>query len=209
MDLIIENSSNADKNFVDLFYSEIDKLDEKIKKVLLNHNFKIVLTNKFSDVREALEEPERYKENYSAEKQDNLIRGLCDSDKKAVFVFSNTTTTQNLACILYHEIGHLIEFYKDYNNPHLSSQQEFIDAYKKDLIDNWDKISHDKRFRLVHYVQDSTPEKLSNTALIETFAMSFAKCNGHDDDIDIMGLYFPTCTKVCKKLVEEFLNSIE
>ena len=87
--------------------------------------------------------------------------------------------------------------------------QEFIDAYTKDFLTNWEKISQDKRFRLVHYVQDSTPEKISKTAIIETLAMSFAKYNGYDDDMDFMGLYFPTCTKVCGKLVEEFLKTIE
>ena len=31
----------------------------------------------------------------------------------------------------------------------------------------------------------------------------------YDDDIDMMGLYFPTCTEVCGKIVEEFLKTIK
>lgn len=210
MNLIIENKSNANKEIVYLFYSEINKLDERIKKIIEKKSFKFTLANKYSDVRTEFEEPERYIEDYSsAEKRDKLIRGLSDSVINAICVFSNTNTPQTLICILYHEIGHLLDFYYDYDNPCLSMNQEFIDAYKKDFVTNWEKISQDKRFRLVHYIQDSTLEKISKTAIIETFAMCFAKINGHDDDIDIMGLYFPTCIKVCKKIVEKFLETID
>ena len=210
MDLVVENISNANKELVDLFYSEIEKLDKRIKKIIKEKSFKFILANKYSDVRTDFEEPARYTEDYSsAEKRDKIIRGLSDSNINSICVFSNTTTKKTMMCILYHEIGHRLDFYYDYDNPCLSMNQEFIDAYTKDFLVNWDKISQDKRFRLVHYVQDSTPEKISKTAIIETLAMSFAKYNGYDDDIDMMGLYFPTCTEVCGKLVEEFLNSIE
>lgn len=210
MELIVENKSNADKELVDLFYSEIDKLDERIKKIIEKKSFKFILANKYSDVRTEFEEPERYIEDYSSnEKRDKVIRGLSDSNINAICVFSNTNTLQTIVCVLYHEIGHLLDFYYDYDNPCLSMNQEFIDAYKKDFVANWEEISQDKRFRLVHYVQDSTLEKISKTAITETFAMSFAKFNGYDDDIDVMGLYFPTCVKVCGKLVEEFFNELK
>lgn len=210
MDLDIENKSNANKEYVDLFYSEIDKLDKRIKKILVNRNFKLILANKYSDVRTEFEEPERYIEDYSsAEKRDKVIRGLSDSDINSICVFSNTNTPQTLIYVLYHEIGHLLDFYYDYDNPSLSMNQEFIDAYTKDFIANWEQISQDKRYRLIHFVQDSTPEKISRTAIIETLASCFAQINGYRDDIDVMGLYFPTCTKVCEKLVKEFLDSLK
>ena len=146
MQLVIENKSNANKEIVDLFTSQIEVLDERIKKIIEKKSFKFILANKYSDVRKNLEEPERYIEDYSsAEKRDKLIRGLSDSNINAICVFSNTNTSQTMICVLYHEIGHLLDFYYDYDNPCLSMNQEFIDAYKKDFIANWEKISQDKK----------------------------------------------------------------
>ena len=129
MNLVIENKSNANKDVVNLFYSEINNLDERIKKIIKEKSFKFILANKYSDVRSELESPERYTEDYSsAEKRDKIIRGLSDSNINSICVFSNTTTPKTMACVLYHEIGHLLDFYYDYDNPCLSMNQKFIDA---------------------------------------------------------------------------------
>ena len=146
-----------------------------------------------------------YKENYLKENRKNeTIRGLLSDNYFAVFVFYNTTTKENLGAILYHEIGHLIDYHKyNFKKTYLSSNAKFINAYKKDLTENWDKIKNDNRFRLIHYIQNSTPKKASHIALIETFAHCFASINNKIDDIDIVNLYFKNSKQKAFELLKE------
>ena len=43
MDIVVENKSSAPDEYLKVFYSEIDNLDEKIKKIIIDLGFKIVL----------------------------------------------------------------------------------------------------------------------------------------------------------------------
>ena len=205
----IKNISNADEEYLKRFYAEINALDERLIKLIKKHNMKIILADKFSDVapEETLKELKKYKENYDISNIDKTTRGNCSDhiENGSIQIFYNNTK-ENMPAILYHEIGHLADYNINFEEPCFSSSKEFIYAYKKDLKNNWEKIKEDKRFRLVHYIQDSTPEKPNKTALAETFAHCFARINNKIDDVDIVGEYFTNAQKVTKKLVDEWLK---
>lgn len=206
----IKNISNADEKYLKNFYEEIANLDKKIISLIKKLGMKIILANKFSDVvcEETLDEIAKYSENYNRSNIDELCRGNCSNhiENGSVQIFYNNTK-ENMPAILYHEIGHLIDFHKSFETPCFSNCQEFIDAYKKDLKSNWDKIKNDKRFRLMHFIQNSTPDNPNERALIETFAHCFARINNKIDDVDITGEYFTNSQKVTKKLVDDWLKN--
>ena len=163
MEIVVENKSSAPKEYLKVFHSEINNLDEKIKKIIVELGFKIVLADKFCDLIDSKnidKELRYYKENYLEKVQKDTIRGLLSDDYRTIFVFYKTAAKETLGAILYHEIGHLIDYYKyNFKKPYFSSNPKFINAYKKDLSANWDKIKNDNCFRLIHYIQNSTPKK--------------------------------------------------
>lgn len=210
MNLIIKNISNASKEYLEEFYSEIKNLPQKIVELINEKSFKIILADKASDLfnKHTLDELISYKEDYNIETIDKTIRGNCSDniDNGSINIFYNTT--QNIVgAILYHEIGHLVDYHINFENPVYSTSQEFIDAYKKDLNKNWQKIKKDKRYRLIHYIQNSTPENPDEIALRETFAHCFARSFNKIDDIDIVSEYFENCLKVTKKIVKNFIHN--
>ena len=61
---------------------------------------------------------------------------------------------------------------------------------KKDLKINWESIKRDKRYRLIHLVQDSKPDNPNEIAMAEAFANCFAKMMNEVDEFDFIDLYF-------------------
>lgn len=214
MELIVENKSNADSNYLKAFYNEVNGLDDKIKHIINSCKIKIILVNKFTDLMPAQKidkEISHYSENYyKSNRRDELTRGVCSDTVNAIGIFYNNTTIDIIGAILYHEIGHLVDYYKsnNFDRATLSTKEEFINAYKTDLSLHWNEIQQDKRFRLIHYVQNSTPENPSKTAMLETFAHCFARIYGKIDDIDIVNLYFQNSKNVTEKIVQDFLKNI-
>ena len=208
--LEIKNISNADEKYLKNFYEEIANLDEKIISLIKKRGIKIVLANKFSDVADekTLDEIAKYSEKYNRSNIDELCRGNCSDhiENGSIQIFYNNTK-EGMPAILYHEIGHLIDFHKSFEKPCFSNCQEFIDAYKKDLKINWEKIKKDKRFRLIHFIQNSTPNNPNEMAMQETFAHCFARINNKIDDVDIAGEYFLNSQNATKKLVDSFLSA--
>ena len=207
----IKNISNADEEYVKNFYEEIKNIDERIISLIKNREIKIILADKFSDVatEKTFEEIKKYNENYNSLNIDELCRGNCsDNIENGSIQIFYKNTKENMPAVLYHEIGHLVDFNKDFENPCLSSKEKFIEAYKKDLKLNWDKIKNDKRFRLIHFIQDSTPDNPCQVAMIETFASCFARINNKIDDVDIAGEYFSNTQIAVKKLVDEWLKGM-
>ncbi len=176
--LIIENISNANNEFLKAFYYEINELDKKIVNIINSKNVKIILADKLSDILPPSKNDIEKTQDYHPVNRDITTRGLCSDTINAICIFSNTTSIQNLGAILYHEIGHLLDFYNNWGKedtmPELSIKKEFIKAYKKDITKHWDKIKNDNRFRLKHYIQSSTPNNISQAGLVETFAFCFA-----------------------------------
>ncbi len=213
MEIVVENKSSAPKEYLKVFHSEINNLDEKIKKIIVELGFKIVLADKFCDLIDSKnidKELRYYKENYLEKVQKDTIRGLLSDDYRTIFVFYKTAAKETLGAILYHEIGHLIDYYKyNFKKPYFSSNPKFINAYKKDLSANWDKIKNDNCFRLIHYIQNSTPKKASRLALNETFAHCFANIHNKIDDIDIVNLYFKNSKQVVFELVQDYFKILK
>jgi len=209
MELTVKNISNADKEALKEFYLEINNLHPKLVELINNHNLKIVFADKMSNVvnEKSLVEMKRYKESYDIENIDKTTRGICSDtiENGSICVFYNTAK-DIIGAILYHEIGHLVDCCMDFKNPVFSTNEKFIDAYKKDLKQNWNQIKADKRYRLIHFIQNSTPYNPDKLAMMETFAHCFARSFNKIDDIDITGEYFENCLKVTKELIKQFLN---
>ena len=203
-ELTIENISNADNDFMQVFYQEINGLDGKLVKIINSKDLKVILADKLSDILPPDKNDIEKTQDYYPVNRDVTTRGLCSDTINAICVFSNTVTTQNVGAILYHEIGHLLDYYntwgQDSVTPELSIKEEFKSAYNKDITKYWDKIKNDNGFRLKHYIQSSTPENVSQAGLMETFAHCFARINGKFDDIDILGEYFENTLVAAKDI---------
>ena len=209
--LIIENISMADDNFLEVFYKEIKGFDAKIVDIINSKKLKIILANKLSDVLpQGSGDIETYQEDHPVNR-DITVRGLCSDTIGSICVFFNTVTIQNIGAILYHEIGHLIDYYDTWLQedcrPCLSTTNEFIESYRFCIAKYWKKIKSDKCFRLKHYIQTSTPENVSVAGVMETFAHCFARLHNKFDDIDIMGKYFTELLPVSEKIYNKFLDS--
>ncbi len=207
MKLTIKNYSSADSKFLKEFYFELENLPKKLADLINKKKIKIILADKFSDIatNETLKEIKKYKENYNPNNINKTIRGICSDDIEggSICIFYNNAK-DSLPVILYHEIGHLVDYYTDFENPSFSIDKNFVEAYKKDLTLNWSKIKTDKRFKLMHYIQDSTPNNPSKSAMIETFAFCFAKNFNKIDTIDIVSEYFENSFNTTKKIIEQF-----
>lgn len=208
LEIINKCKIQPEENFLKEFYKEIENLNQNIIDLLISKNLKIILANKISDVigNNISDDIKNYKENYDIENMDNKIRAICSDniENGSICLFSNNTK-DTIGTILYHEIGHVIDFYKNFETPSYSTTTEFIEAYKKDLSINWEKIKNDKRYRLIHLLQNSTPQNPSKLAMLETFAQCFARINNKIDDIDVIYEYFQNCLEITKKLAKNYI----
>ncbi len=216
--LTVENISNANEDFLNNFFKIINEIDSKLVNIINSKNLKIILADKISDVHTSDKDKQSFKndlekyEEFTVENSDELSHGLCSDTINALCIFSNTTKIPYIASFLYHEIGHYIDYYVNWGNeniaPCLSSKKEFMEAYKNDIAKYWDKIKNDNRLRLKHYIEDSTPEKLSITGLSETFAFCFARNNNKIEDVDIISDYFQETLSIAKKITDEYLINL-
>ena len=209
--LVIKNISNAKDEFLAAFYKEINGLDKKLVDIINSKHLTIILANKLSDViTQKSKNDIELLQDYHPDDRDITTRGLCSDTINAICLFSDVIAIQNIGAILYHEAGHLLDFYVDWGKENikanLSSKKEFIEAYKQDITSNWEKIKNDNRFRLKHYIQNSTPDNLSQAGLTETFAHCFARINNKFDDVDILGEYFENSLIVSKGIYTNFLE---
>lgn len=217
--LPVENISNADEEFVNAFYKIVNGLDSKIVNLLNSKNIKIILADKMSDVFNSAEEKNKFKKDveiykeYNTENSDKISHGVCSSTINAVCIFSNTTEIKYMEYYFYHETAHFIDFNENWDKEDikgfLSTKKEFIETYRKDIAKHWDKIQNDNRFRLIHYIEDSTPEKASEAGLAETFAFCFARNSGKLEDIDIISDYFQETLLAAKKITDEYLMNLK
>ena len=214
--LTVENISNANDEFLNAFYKIINKIDIKLVNIIKSKNTRIILADKISDVYTSKQSKSAFKkeieayQEYDSQNSDKLSHGVCSDTINAICIFSSTTEIPYMDAILYHEIGHFIDFYDDWGKEDdlsqpLSSKQEFVDAYNNDITMHWDEIKKDNRFRLIHYIEDSKPNNVSKVGLCETFAFCFARNNNIPDDIDIISDYFQETVQSAKKITDEYL----
>lgn len=216
MKKLIKNISNANREYVEIFEQKIDLLDDKIKSLILSIDYEIVLVNKCSNVysekefKELINDISNYKENYTQETIDKIFRGITSDTIRKICVFSETVLQNQIGFILYHEIGHFLDFYNKtgkFKKFYLSTQKDFVDAYKKDLSENWGNIKQDKRYRLIHLIQNSTLKNPNKVAMAETFANCFAKIMNEIDEFDFIDLYFKNSLQTTNKIINNFLTT--
>ena len=75
------------------------------------------------------------------------------------------------------------------------------------MEENWVNIEQDKRYRLIHFIQNSTPDNPNKLAMAETFASCFAKTLNEIDEFDFIGLYFKNSLQEANEIVEDFLSN--
>lgn len=204
MQIKLRNISSANEELIYVCEEEIKNLDKNIVNLITSKKLEIILADKLSDVIN-INESQIYTE-YSPSDRDKVTRGLISDNINAICIFANVVQKQNLGAILYHEIGHLIDYYKNWEISQYSNTDFFINAYKEDLFNNWDEIQKDKTFRLIHYIQTSTLENISYSAIGEVFAQSFASIHNKLDDIDIIGKYFKESLNASKILYKSFFE---
>lgn len=201
-------AKNVKKEFIEVFEQEIEKIPEKIKEMLKKRGVDFVIVDYIDD----LYDEQRLKKHAQIYKDDitrkKTTRGLMSDESHCIALSSTTTKIKDIKAILYHELGHFLDAYDNYGKVDelglsLSSRKEFVDAYTKDFIAHYDKIKENDNFRLVHFIQKSTPENISNIGIIETFAELFRWANNIKNDSLTVELYFPTALRVAKKLINE------
>lgn len=216
MKKLIKNTSKTNGEYVKIFEQKIDLLDDKIKSLILSVDYEIVLANKCSNVysrkefKKLINDIGDYKENYTQETIDKILRGITSDIIKKICVFSNTVSQKQIGFILYHEIGHFLDYFNKtgkFKKFYLSTKRNFVNAYKKDLKENWENIKQDKRCRLIHLIQNSTPEIPNKIAMAETFANCFAKIMNENDEVDFIELFFKNSLCATSKIINNFLTT--
>lgn len=201
-----------DKNLIKAYKNTLNNLDEKIIKLIEQKDFTMLLTH---DVHDILDDNffKKLQKDYVENMFDHPYRGMMTNDNKDdafyIAVFEKHLKVNELEGVLYHEIGHFLDGFniiekKDPNlKLFLSGSEDFQNAYKNDLTKNFDKIKDDKRYRLIHYVENSTPDNINPTAVVETFAEAFMTLNNKVIDEKIIDLYFPNIIEVARELLNK------
>lgn len=200
----------ADYNYVNLFNTLIEKVDPEIKKMMEEFDFTFEIRNNYLETR-TKDEAEGLKKIYKYDIDIlNGVRGNLrdtkDSSGVTITIFHNTVTAEYIETILYHEIGHFLDFYfhlknaagkKSKRRKALSKSPEFVKAFKKDLNEHWDLIKNDNNYRLKHFIQDMSPKKkATDSVLCETFAELYRHNRGLKNDTKTVELYFPESKNV-------------
>lgn len=204
--LEIQNGLNVDEKFLKTLIDELKNLNIEITKLFLDKTMSVFVGYKFSDIylEQTINNNYGYKIDFDEES-----RGVMSDEIRRIVLFSKNLKTEHIGAILYHELGHFIDAYKNFGNINdlkdltYSSTQEFINAYEKDFKKNYEIIKNDKNVSLRHFVQDNKPEQIRQTAITETFAELFRLAFNKVNNSKTVELYFPNSLKV----VNEFLNN--
>ncbi|MEI8388412.1 MAG: hypothetical protein WCG23_00870 [bacterium] len=204
--LEIQNGLNVDEKFLKTLIDELKNLNIEITKLFLDKTMSVFVGYKFSDIylEQTINNNYGYKIDFDEES-----RGVMSDEIRRIVLFSKNLKTEHIGAILYHELGHFIDAYKNFGNINdlkdltYSSTQEFINAYEKDFKKNYEIIKNDKNLSLRHFVQDNKPKQIRQTAITETFAELFRLAFNKVNNSKTVELYFPNSLKV----VNEFLNN--
>lgn len=204
-------SKSVPKEFEATFRNEIENIPLVIKQMLNEKNITFTIVDYINDLldEKKLEKiKNNYKYDYNTKQQS---RGIMSDDINCIAVSVKNTRIEDIGAILYHEIGHFLDGYQNFGKIDdlgltFSIDEKFIKAYTKDFIENYELIKNDKNFRLKHFVQDSTPENINKSAIIETFAELFRLANNKKNDTKTVELYFLTAFNVLKLMLNENFN---
>lgn len=191
----------SDSLFIEKFNDTVKSLDPVVKDLLASKDFTLRLCNSIYDIKDKEKYNTKLSKNYVEGSPKYPTRGICTDENGdlSVCVFTEHLKIEHLEAVFYHEIGHFLDGYELFSkqkeieciDKFISISSEFYSAYKTDLTENYHAISNDKRFRLIHYIQDSTPEKINKVAVIETFAEIYRVLNNKENNEKTVELYFP------------------
>ena len=104
----------------------------------------------------------------------NVLQRAVNNPYKTIHVPDNA---KDLKKVIFHELGYFLDAYEKYGNIKslydltYSSSSKFINAYREDLMENWTNIQNNTELELC--ILNSTPKRINQTAIIETFAEIF------------------------------------
>lgn len=205
------NSKHVPGDFEITFRNEIENIHPIIKDMLNEKNIKFVIVDCINDI---LDEKRHEKITSNYKYQLNIrqqSRGIVSDVNNCIAISVKNTRTEDIGAILYHEIGHFLDGYENFGKIDdlgltFSSDKEFIDAYTIDFIEHYELIKNDNNFRLKHFVQGNTPENITQSSVLETFAELFRLANNKKNDTNTVELYFPTALNVLKFMLNERFN---
>lgn len=207
--MLIENiSTEQNEEFKKTFEEAVKNIPQKIKVMLKEKNIKFIIADYVDDTmseERKKKQDERYKDDIVKKE---TTRGLMSDEIDCIVVSAKNTKIEHIEAILYHEVGHFLDAYDNFGQVDefglsLSSKEEFVNAYTKDFADNYEQIKLDTNFRLVHFVQKSTPENINDAGIMESFAELFRHASGKINDTKTVELYFPTALQTLKQIVNE------
>jgi len=207
--MLVKNvSTTTDEEFENILKSEIENIPSTIKTLLQGKKIECLIV----DYTDDLLDEERRQKNNEFYKDDiakkETTRGMMSDDSNCIAISIKNTKMKDIGAILYHELGHFLDAYDNFGKVDelglsLSSNKKFIDAYNEDFINHYEQIKEDTNYRLVHFVQKSTPDKISQTGIIETFAELFRLACHKTNDTKTVELYFPSALQVLIEIVNE------
>lgn len=202
------NSKDVSNEFESTFKNEIENIPTIIKDLLNEKNIAFILVDYIDDLldEKRLEKiKNNYKYDHNTRKQS---RGIMSDESNCIAISAKNTRIEDIGAILYHEIGHFLDGYQNFGKIDdlgltFSVNKKFIDAYTKDFIEHYELIKNDNNFRLKHFVQDSTPENINKSGIVETFAELFRLAYSKKNDTKTVELYFPTAFNILKVMLNE------
>lgn len=203
MKILIKAKSPVNSFFLEYYQHEIDNISPFLIKMLKKRNVSFAVVDYISDLTNKNKIMD-YKYDVNLQK---VARGLMSDEQNLIAISHKNTKIDNIGAILYHELGHFIDSYKNYGNINslndltFSSDKRFAEAYKKDFILHWETIKNDDNYRLIHFIQNSKPENISQTGIVETFAELYRVANNKINDTKTVELYFSSALEELKRSV--------
>ena len=207
--LEVQDGLIVEEKFLNTLVFEMKNINTNILKMLNERKMSVFVVYKFSDLytKQSISQNYGYKIDFNKES-----RGLMSDEINKIVLFSKNLQPANIGAILYHEIGHFIDCYKNFKTIKdlhgftYSTNIKFIRAYKSDFKKNFKLIKNDANPRLRHFVQDNTLEKINQITIAETFAELFSLAFNKANDTKTVELYFPGSLIILKELLNDLMN---
>lgn len=196
-------NSITNKDYINAFFTEVTRIPNQISALIEERNIIIKLTNNTKDIH-----PIDRLEYYDMYREHTPTKGLMSESKNCIAICYDNTSIEEIGAILYHELGHFIDSYNNFGQIRnlydltYSLHPDFVNAYRQDLIENFSKIEKDKNIDLEHFIQGSTPQKIIQSAIPETFAEIFSYLNNKSNQNKILESYFKHSIRTSKKLLK-------
>lgn len=185
-----------DTKYTDVFMAEVTDLSGRMMKLAEDKDISVRLVNNIYDIK-----PDKLDYFNISRTGAHSIQGIISEDENCIAICKNNTDISEIRRVLHHEFGHFLDIYEKFGNIKsiydlkYSSSSKFINAYREDLITHWDELKDapSSDFCLLN----STPQKINQTAVSETFAEIFSWLYiGENSNI---GKYFQNSINVYKE----------